>query len=749
MFGSAIKYFIKMKISLSVACLFLLPFCLQSQSLILKDGWKIKTGDDMAWARPEYDDSGWKAIQPARVFETQGFEGYDGYAWYRLKFFLPSSLKEKSHLKESLNIFLGKIDDADITYLNGVEIGRTGRLDNDPKGYETEWQKDRNYTLPANHPALHWDADNVLAVRMDDANGGGGMWNGTPQVAFLDLIDYVRMDALTHAFELLPGRMTKTVLFSNTYNKPIKGIFTVKINQNGGIIPYSRELLTLEASSVFEKKIPLSDSLHGIVQITFAEQETGKQLRAAQEIPYILTPPEAPAPKINTPEVYGCRPGAPFQFYIAATGTTPMTYDASNLPMGLTLDKTTGIITGSIPEEGTYRVLLKVKNARGEVSKNFRIEAGRGIALTPPMGWNSWNCWGLSVSDAKVRASANAMVQSGLMRHGWTYINIDDGWEALERAADGAMVTNDKFPDMKDLSGYLHGLGLKLGIYSSPGPRTCGGFLGSYQHEQQDADSYKDWGIDYLKYDWCSYGSIAPQNPSLDDYKKPYFVMRYALANTGRDIVYSLCQYGMGNVWEWGHEVGGNVWRTTGDIEDTWESLKNIGFAQETPASFNGPWYGFGDPDMLVVGMVGWSDQLHQSRLTPSEQYTHITLWSLLSAPLMIGCDMSKMDAFTYNLLSNDEVIAIDQDPLGKPPKRVKNDENLQVWVKPLSDGSQAVGVFNMKAELQEIDLKWSDIGLKTPQIYRDLWRQKGKIAGQSIKLRLPAHGCALYKISG
>ena len=736
-----------MKIPLPVIFLLLLPACLRSQPLILKDGWKFKTGDDMAWAKPGCDDADWAAVQPDQTFENQGFEGYDGYAWYRLKFVLPVSLKEQAHLKEQINFYLGKIDDADITYLNGVEIGRTGRLDNDPKGYETEWQKDRNYVLPGDHPALHWGAENVLAVRMYDGNGGGGMWNGTPCVDFLDLIDYVRMDAASRPFEFLPGRTTKTVVFNNTYRMPVKGTFTVEIDQNGRTLPYSRELLTLEPSAGFEKKVPLSDSLHGVVLVTFEEAETGKKLHAAQEIPYILTPPEAPAPRINTPEVFGCRPGAPFQFYIAATGKTPMTYDAANLPMGLSLDKSTGIITGTIPEEGTYRVLLKVKNAHGEVSKNFRIEAGRQIALTPPMGWNSWNCWGLSVSDAKVRASADALVRSGLIRHGWTYINIDDGWEAPERAPDGSIVTNEKFPDMKGLADYLHGQGLKLGIYSSPGPKTCGGFLGSYQHEQQDANTYRDWGIDYLKYDWCSYGAIAPAKPALDDYKKPYFVMRDALHSTGRDIVYSLCQYGMGNVWEWGHEVGGNLWRTTGDIEDTWESLKNIGFEQEVPASFNGPWYGFGDPDMLVVGMVGWSDQLHQSRLTPSEQYTHITLWSLLGAPLMIGCDMSKMDAFTYNLLSNDEVIAVDQDALGKPPKRVLNNENVQVWVKPLSDGSRAVGIFNLKTESQEIDLKWTDLGLKKPQLYRDLWRQKGKIAGEHLKLRLPAHGCALYKV--
>ncbi len=217
---------------------------------------------------------------------------------------------------------------------------------------------------------------------------------------------------------------------------------------------------------------------------------------------------------------------------------------------------------------------------QGRASKEFRIITGQGLALTPPMGWNSWNCWGLSVDDRKVRAAADAFISSGLADHGWTYINIDDGWEAPERTAKGEILTNEKFPDMKALSAYVHSQGLRLGIYSSPGPQTCGGFLGSYQHEKQDAASWASWGIDYIKYDWCSYGKIA-LNDSLQELQKPYLLMKDCLAKANRDIVFSLCQYGMGNVWEWGAQVGGNVWRTTGDITDTWESMAGIGFDQD------------------------------------------------------------------------------------------------------------------------------------------------------------------------
>ncbi|MEK9138225.1 MAG: NPCBM/NEW2 domain-containing protein, partial [Bacteroidota bacterium] len=326
--------------------------------------------------------------------------------------------------------------------------------------------------------------------------------------------------------------------------------------------------------------------------------------------PYILTPNPLEKPRINGARLFGVRPSNPFLYTIAATGKRPMTFAVKNLPKGLTLDESTGNITGTLEKRGDYTVKLVAKNKLGQAERELLIIAGDNICLTPPMGWNSWNCWATAVDDAKVRAAADAMVNSGLINHGWSYINIDDcwiikpdakepEWQGEPRDKNGMINSNTKFPDMKALSDYVHAKGLKLGIYSGPGPLTCAGFTASYHFEEKDAQRFGEWGIDYLKYDWCSYGKIA-KDRSLPELKKPYAVMRAALDKVPRDIVYSLCQYGMGNVWEWGAEVGGNCWRTTGDIVDTWSSMAGIGFNQAGHEKFAEPGR-WNDPDMLVV----------------------------------------------------------------------------------------------------------------------------------------------------
>jgi hypothetical protein len=378
------------------------------------------------------------------------------------------------------------------------------------------------------------------------------------------------------------------------------------------------------------------------VSFTYTDTRSGQAVTASNGAPYILTPPASPKPRINSPAVYGARPGNPFLYKIPATGTQPLTYQATALPAGLRLDRSTGIITGVVTQNGDYPIKITVANKLATAKKTLTIRIGATIGLTPVLGWNSWNAWGLSVDDNKVRISAKSLSDK-LSAHGWSYINIDDGWEAPTRTADGRIVTNDKFPDIKATADYVHSLGLKMGIYSSPGPTTCGGYLGSWQHEGQDARSYNAWGIDYLKYDMCSYRDITGSNPSLDDLKKPYIVMRAALDSVPRDIIYSFCQYGMGDVWKWGATVGGNSWRTTGDINDSWESMSDIGFSQDSISPYAKPGH-FNDPDMLVVGKVGWGSSQHDTHLTPDEQYTHISLWSLLSAPLLIGCDLGHVD---------------------------------------------------------------------------------------------------------
>lgn len=482
---------------------------------------------------------------------------------------------------------------------------------------------------------------------------------------------------------------------------------------------------------------------------------------AAKEIPrpepYILTPKPGPKPRITGPKVFGVRPGNPFLFTVTATGQRPMRFEIKGLPQGLTLDSATGRITGTIKERGTYVTTVTAANSVGSATRDFRIVAGDTICLTPPMGWNSWNCWACSVDDEKVRAAAKAMVDSGLIHHGWSYINIDDCWMRKEgannpaigsptRDAEGFILSNDKFPDMKKLTDYIHDLGLKAGTYISPGPTTCQGYIGSWKYEKEDALQFAEWGFDYLKYDWCGYSSVSG-NDTLEDLQRPYILMRKMLDQSGRDIVYSLCQYGMGQVWKWGQEVGGNCWRTTGDITDSWSSMSNIGFGQADMAQYAKPGH-WNDPDMLVVGQVGWGPNLRPSRLTPDEQYTHISLWCLLSAPLLIGCPVDNLDEFTMNLLTNDEVLDINQDPLGRQARRIENESGRQVWVKELEDGSLAVGLFNTQYAAQTVSVSWDAIERSGKRKVRDLWRQQdeGEFEG-GYSTEIPIHGVKLIRI--
>jgi alpha-galactosidase len=357
-----------------------------------------------------------------------------------------------------------------------------------------------------------------------------------------------------------------------------------------------------------------------------------------------------------------------------------------------------------------------------------------------------------------VKSAADAMVKSGLINHGWTYINVDDYWQNHRdskdptlrgpfRDAKGDVVPNSRFPDMHGMADYIHSLGLKAGLYSSPGPWTCGGCTGSWQHEQQDAETYANWGFDYLKYDLCSYHDIDPTcDANLSAGQKPYRVMGDFLKQQSRDIVFSLCQYGELDVWKWGAQVRGNSWRTTGDITDTWGSMSGIGFNQEGAAPFAVPGH-WNDPDMLIVGKVGWGN-LHPTRLTPSEQYTHISLWCLLSAPLLIGCDMTQLDAFTLNLLENDEVIAVDQDALGKEARVVAHVGETRVYAKELADGSKAIGLFNLGETEQLVTVNWRDCALEGRLHVRDLWRQKDLGSFKdSFTATVPRHGVILIKV--
>jgi alpha-galactosidase len=360
-----------------------------------------------------------------------------------------------------------------------------------------------------------------------------------------------------------------------------------------------------------------------------------------------------------------------------------------------------------------------------------------GMAKTPPMGWNSWNKFRNQVSDQMVREMADAIVKSGMRDAGYVNVNIDDTWQG-HRDANGNIATNNKFPDMKALADYVHGKGLKLGIYSSPGPRTCAGYEGSYQHEEQDAKTYAAWGIDYLKYDWCSASQVYDNTQAT--MAAAYAKMGNALANSGRTIVYSLCQYGNLDVGEWGEKIGGNLWRTTGDISDRWQSMDNIGFklqpGREKYAGI-GHW---NDPDMLEIGNGGMTD---------TEYQTHMSLWCLLAAPLLAGNDIRDMKPSVADILMNKEAIAVDQDKLGKQGVRVSQDGSVEVWSKPLADGGHAVGLFNRGDAAAKVTAKWSDLGLKGSHKARDLWKHSdlGKVAGD-YTAEVPSHGVVMIRIA-
>jgi alpha-galactosidase len=479
----------------------------------------------------------------------------------------------------------------------------------------------------------------------------------------------------------------------------------------------------------------------------------------------ILTPKPPRAPRINGARIFGVRPGHPFLFTIPATGDRPMKFAVDNLPQGLTVDASSGQIQGRIEKPGTYQVTLRASNLLGDTWRPFKIVCGETLALTPHMGWNSWYVWENHVTDKIMREAAEAMVSSGMINHGYQYVNIDDCWAVKPGSTDaslggeprnawGAVNSNQRFPDMKALTDYIHSKGLKAGIYTSPGPLTCAGHVGAYEHEAIDAQRFTEWGFDFLKYDWCSYRTIAT-NPTLVQLQWPYRAMSEILRKQERDIVLNICQYGMGKVWEWGKEVGGNSWRTAGDLGGSFYGIPSALFrdgfdvySRNELHKYGSPG-GWNDPDYLLLGYLSnWKGQTVPTPLTPNEQYTHVSLWCLVAAPLIFSGDITRLDEFTLNLLCNDEVIDVDQDPLGKPGQRVAMDDDLEVWARDMEDGTKAVGLFNRGEEPAAVTARWSDLGLEGKRIVRDLWRQKdlGTFEGE-FKADVPRHGVVLVRL--
>jgi len=369
------------------------------------------------------------------------------------------------------------------------------------------------------------------------------------------------------------------------------------------------------------------------------------------------------------------------------------------------------------------------------------------FADTPPMGWNSWNHFAAHVTDADVRSSADILVTSGMRDAGYVYVNVDDTWQG-ERDAQGVLHPNERFPDMKALGDYIHSKGLKFGIYSSPGAKTCGGYAGSLGHEAQDAKMYADWGVDFLKYDLCSFqddmNKAKAEHPGDPNATKNLMIAAYrtmgeALKATGRPIVYSLCQYGVDQPWKWGPGLGASMWRTTDDIDDSYGRMIAIGFSQAGLSKYAGPGH-WNDPDMLEVG---------NGKMTEDEYKTHMSLWVILAAPLLAGNDLTKMTEADKSILMNKDAIAIDQDALGKQGDRLYESGDLEVWTKPLSGGRVAVGLFNRSWSKRDVSVDLAEIGFRNGGNVHDVW--KGKDLGHRSGVftdMLVKHGVTLLIVS-
>jgi alpha-galactosidase len=445
-----------------------------------------------------------------------------------------------------------------------------------------------------------------------------------------------------------------------------------------------------------------------------------------------------------------------------------MQFSADGLPAGLDLEGATGRITGKLSAPATYQVTLHARNNLGEAQRPFKIIVGDDIGLTPAMGWNSYNTYGQRVNQSQILAAAHAMVDSGLAQHGWTYINTDDGWQGPRGGQYNAIQPNADFPDIAAMVNEIHGLGLKAGIYSTPWVTSYGRKIGgssedpdgkwdpsfakanNHDHSQKfpfaiaqyhfatkDAHQIADWGFDYLKYDWAPIH--APDVKEMDD----------ALRATGRDVIFSLSNNGLYTLLNEIKDVSphANSWRTTDDVHDKWANITNSAFNEDPWATSARPGH-FNDPDMLVIGTIGWGHP-HPTHLTPDEQTTQMSMWCLLSAPLILGCDLQKLDDFTKSLVTNDEVLDVDQDSLGKQATCVLKSGDLNVYAKPLDDGTWAVGLVNLGLTTAPVVLNWADINITGPQVVRDLWRQKdiGTFTSQ-FTAQVASHGIVLVKVS-
>lgn len=491
---------------------------------------------------------------------------------------------------------------------------------------------------------------------------------------------------------------------------------------------------------------------------------------------YILTPKTSNTPRINGAEIFGVRPGSYFQFTVAATGERPMAFIAENLPEGLSIDEQTGIIKGKIKDLSpqNYDVKLTAKNSKGSATENLKIIVGEDITLTPPMGWSSWIATKKEVSQEKVMANAVNMKDRGLDQYGYHYVNIDDAWQGAARGGEFNAIQPDlvKFPDIQGMSDTLHTMGFKFGIYSSPWITTYAKYIGGssdnkeglwdeskiinmknmnvegraslvgkYRFDDCDAKQWAAWGVDYMKYDW---------NPNDEE---SIVSMAEALRNSGRDIAFSIsnsCPMALGDICR--RYV--QVFRTNGDIRARWNSKReHINLCDNWEHHNKWLYDGFEgspghtpDPDFLMVGLQKYGSN---DSLTVDQLYHHVSSFYLWGAPLLLSCDLTKLDEFEESLITNVELIDINQDQLSKPGKRVYKENGIEILVKELANGDKAIGIFNFNDTETLATVDWSVVGLEGKQKLRDLWRQKdiGKY-NNSFQTQVRPHGAIVVRAS-
>jgi alpha-galactosidase len=501
----------------------------------------------------------------------------------------------------------------------------------------------------------------------------------------------------------------------------------------------------------------------------------------------ILTPVPSAAPRINGPVICGARPGRPFVYRIPTQGKRPIRFEAKGLPAGLLLDAENGIITGVTPErKGEHVMTFTAKNGQGETKRQFKLVVGDKLALTPPTGWNSWGGQMIHVSDAVMRKAADVFVERGLADVGFQYLGIDDCWMRLTqemydqrrewtvkkhaaydhiatktigpiRDQAGNILPNGKFPDMKAMTDYIHSKGLKAGIYSSPGVKTCQEWAGSYGHECADADQYAKWGFDLLKYDMCSGGAFLGRiRRSVPDYRNMdlWAPMSIYLRSQNRDILFNLCQYGKEDPWTWAPELGIQSWRTGGDLNHNVHHyfINALRIATELRA-YNQPGQ-WNDPDFMYIHRIRDVSKMGEPsveiKLDTNQRYQYVTLWSIICAPFFFSCDIENIDEFTVRLLGNADVLNINQDELGHTAEVIRNDDKKEtVMLKKLANGSKVLAVFNRDAKSEAtIIVNWRDLGGGGGAKVYDVWRQKslGDHKG-GISVRLSPNGVGLFII--